>query len=229
MTDSSGAAADLALLQFGDSFFPSGAVSFSWGLETLCGDGRVGSPAEVSAFLQGQLAQRWASCDRPALAAAYRAGEDLAAVGEVDRLLEAQTLASELREGSRRSGGALLAVHEKLGTPGAGPYRARVRAGDSPGHAAPVQGLLGRGAGLTLPACETLSAHTLAVGLLGAAIRLGVIGHLDAQRALQEARSPLSEILARPAPGLDSMSAFTPEAEIAAMRHETAEARLFSN
>ena len=34
-------AADLAALQFGDSFFPSGAVSFSLGLETLYADGIV--------------------------------------------------------------------------------------------------------------------------------------------------------------------------------------------
>lgn len=229
MSDAADALADLALLQFGDSFFPSGAVSFSWGLETLCADGRVASAAEVSSFLQGQLVHRWATCDRPALAAAHRAADDPEAVAEIDRLLEAQTLARELREGSRRSGGALLAVHEKLGTPGAGPYRARVRAGGAPGHASAVQGLVGRGAGLALGPCEALSAHTLSVGLLGAAIRLGVIGHLDAQRALLEARDLVAGLLARPAPPPETMNAFTPEAEIAAMRHETAETRLFAN
>lgn len=221
--------ADLALLQYGDSFFPSGAVSFSWGLETLCEDGRVASAPDVLSFLHGQLRQRWASCDRPALAAAYGAAKVPDALVEIDRLLEAQSLAAELRDGSSQSGRALLGVHEKLATPGAAAYRALVRSGQAPGHLAVVQGLVGRGVGLALGALEALSAHTLSVGLLGAALRLGVIGHVDAQRALQEARDVTADILAGPAPELEAMSAFTPEAEIATMRHETAETRLFAN
>lgn len=226
MTDPTAA---LALLQYGDSFFPSGAVSFSWGLETLCADGRVTAAPEVTSFLHGQLRHRWATCDRPAVAAAHRAGEDLDAVARIDWLLEAQTLAAELRDGSRRCGGALLAIHERLVTPGAGPYRALVRSGGAPGHLAAVQGLVGRGAGLALAECEVLSAHTLCVGLLGAALRLGVIGHVDAQRSLAQARALIAGILAAPPPGVEAISAFTPEAEIAVMRHETAETRLFAN
>jgi urease accessory protein len=222
-------AADLTLLQYGDSFFPSGAVSFSWGLETLCADGCIAAAPQVSSFLHGQLRHRWATCDRPAMVAAHRAAEDLETIARLDRLLDAQTLADELRDGSRRCGGALLAVHEKLGTPGAEPYRALVRSRDALGHLAAVQGLVGRGVGLTLSACEVLSAHTLCVGLLGAALRLGVIGHLDAQRNLQEARDAVAGILAVPAPGLETISAFTPAAEIAVMRHETAQTRLFAN
>jgi urease accessory protein len=222
-------AADLILLQYGDSFFPSGAVSFSWGLETLCADGCIAAAPQVSSFLHGQLRHRWATCDRPAMVAAHRAAEDLETIARLDRLLDAQTLADELRDGSRRCGGALLAVHEKLGTPGAEPYRALVRSRDALGHLAAVQGLVGRGVGLTLSACEVLSAHTLCVGLLGAALRLGVIGHLDAQRNLQKARDAIAGILAVPAPGLETISAFTPAAEIAVMRHETAQTRLFAN
>ena len=103
MTDT---AQDLALLQHGDSFFPSGAVSFSWGLETLVEDGRVHSVDSFSGFLVNQLRYRWATSDRAALAAAYGAGADLEAVIAIDRLVEAQTLALELREGSRRTGRA---------------------------------------------------------------------------------------------------------------------------
>ena len=230
MTDTrSDPGADLALLQYGDSFFPSGAVSFSWGLETLCAEGLIASAPDILSFLDGQLRHRWATCDRPALAASYRLADDPDALAEIDRVLEAQTLAAELRDGSRRSGGALLAVHEKLDTPGAAAYRALVRSGKALGHVAVVQGLVGHGVGLTLGASEALSAHTLLVGLLGAALRLGVMGHVDAQRSLQQVRGVVAEILAGPAPGVEAMSAFTPEAEIAVMRHEMAETRLFAN
>ncbi len=220
---------DLVLLQHGDSFFPSGAVSFSWGLETLVEDGQVDTADGVSAFLVNQIRHRWATSDRAALAATHGAGEDLEAVIAIDLLVEAQILAHELRDGSRRTGRALLSVHDKLGTPPARRFRDRVRAGDTPGHGVVVQGLVWRGVGLTLGQAELLSAHTYSVGVLGAAVRLGIIGHVDAQRILLVARETLVGILREAAPPVSEMSAFTPATEIAAMRHETAETRLFAN
>ncbi len=220
---------DLVLLQHGDSFFPSGAVSFSWGLESLVEDGRIHSADSVSEFLVNQIRYRWATSDRAALAAAHGAGADLDAVVGIDRLVDAQSLARELREGSRRTGRALLSLHDKLGTPLARAFYHRVRAGDTPGHGVAVQGLVWRGVGLTLAQAEMLSAHTLAVGFLGAAIRLGVIGHVDAQRILLVAQGAIAGIVGDPAPSVHEMSAFMPETEIAAMRHETAETRLFAN
>jgi len=120
-------AADLlAVLQHGDSFFPSGAISFSSGLETLHADGAVTTAETLSQFVRGQIEQRWACCDRPALAWAHRAGADLDAVAAVDGELEALALPAELRSGSRRAGAALLGVHARLGSGRAAAYRERV-------------------------------------------------------------------------------------------------------
>ena len=82
---------------------------------------------------------------------------------------------------------------------------------------------------LEVTAAETLSAHTFATGILGAAIRLGLLGHVGAQRILQDARVLVARLLREPAPDLDDLCASTPEAEIAVMRHETAATRLFAN
>jgi hypothetical protein len=60
----------LAALQHADSFFPSGAVSFSWGLEALRADGLVRTANDVALFIAGLLRHRWATGDRPLLAAA---------------------------------------------------------------------------------------------------------------------------------------------------------------
>ena len=219
----------LALLQHGDSFFPSGAIAFSFGLETLCEDRRIDSAPALASFLEGQLRARWATCDRGALAAAHRAAADPRAVVAVDALLEASTLAAELRRGSRRAGRALLKVHTALGTAGAVAYHALVAGGEAPGHSAAIQGLVWRGAGLDIAAAEALSAHTFVTGILGAALRLGLLGHLGAQRILQDTRALVADLLSAPAPALDALRASTPEAEIAIMRHETAATRLFAN
>ncbi len=219
----------LAVLQHGDSFFPSGAASFSWGLETLCGDGLIGSTDDVHEFLEGQLLCRWASYDRPAVIAAHRAANDPDRIAEIDEVLEAQTLAAELRNGSRRIGAALLGVHAALKTPGAADYQDRVRQRQAFGHAPAMQGFLWAAAGIPEDSASALSAHVQCVGLIGAALRLGIIGHLDAQMILKQVHPTINEILAAPAPAFGNLAAFTPESEIAVMRHEVSESRLFAN
>ena len=65
------------------------------------------------------LRHRWATSDRVAVALAHRADGDLDRIAEIDRAVEAATLAEPLRTGSKRNGGALLAAHVRLKTPGA--------------------------------------------------------------------------------------------------------------
>jgi urease accessory protein len=177
----------------------------------------------------GQIRHRWATCDRPALVAAYRAAQVVDALPEIDHLLEALTLAVELREGSRRAGAALLAVHDKLGTAGAGEYRRRVRRRETPGNLVVVQGLVFRGVGLPEASAEAAAAHLFCAGLLGAALRLGLIGHVAAQRILSDLRAEIGDVLRQPAAPLASLGAFAPAAEIAVMRHEIQPIRLFAN
>jgi urease accessory protein len=219
----------LASLQNADSFFPSGGVSFSWGLETLIADGGVGSAEQVGAYVEGQLRYRWAICDRVALVAAVRASGDILRLQDIDAELEAMTLAMELREGSKRAGASLLTVHERLGTPGAVLYRTAIRTGNAHGHLPVVQGLLWCGAGLSETAVEAASAHVFCVGMLGAALRLGSIGHIQGQETLLRMRPVIAELLSVPALPMEEISTCAPAGEIAAMRHEVQSARLFAN
>jgi urease accessory protein len=138
------------------------------------------------------------------------------------------TLPRELREGSRRAGGSLLTIHAALGTPGAATYYRMVRSGEARGHAAVVQGLVWRGAGLGDECAVLVSAHGLATALLGAALRLGKLGHSEAQRIRGRLTGEIQALVATPCPAPAAMSAFQPQAEIAAMRHELQSARLFA-
>lgn len=225
----SDAASLLATLQQADSFFPAGGVAFSWGLETLVTEGVFRADRDLHPLLMGQLEQRWATFDRCALVAAFETVPDLASVARIDQRIEAMSVARELREGSRRAGASLLGVHARLGTPGASEYRAAVRAGSACGHLPVVQGLVWHGAGMTVDQAQAVSAHTFCVSLLGAALRLGAIGHLHAQETLVGVRSEMAKLLAEPPPKFQDCRAYTPMAEIAVMRHEVQSARLFAN
>jgi urease accessory protein len=219
----------LGALQYADSFFPSGNIAFSWGLETLRLDGEIVSPEQVAQFLEGQVLHRWASFDVPVLVAAMRARDKFDRLANLDELVEAMTLAPELREGSRRAGASLLKVHGALGTPGAVEYRARIAQRNALGHLPVVQGMLWHATGLCEEACRAVSAHTLCTGIVGAALRLGMIGHVDAQKILLQVRPVLVELLQLPAGDVEDVCAYAPHAEIAVMRHEVQESRLFAN
>lgn len=216
-------------LQHGDSFFPGGTIAMSAGLETLVNDGELQNAAQVEAFLTGQLRGRWSTFDRPVLIAAHGHAGDIDRVADIDLRVDAQTLPAELRSGSIQAGGALLGVHVKLGTPNAKLYQSRVRDSSAPGHNTVVQGLVWGGTGISGPMAEAMSAHTFCVGIIGAALRLGIIGHTEAQAMLSKAHPGIAELLTTPCMGVDEICAFSPQQEIAVMRHETMPYRLFIN
>jgi urease accessory protein len=223
-------AATMRVLQFGDSFFPSGAVSFSWGLEGLADSGVVTGANTVQGFVIGQLQARWAEFDRAVIVAAHRAMMKLEAVVAIDDQVEIQTPCAELRSGSRRMGEAMLSVFERLGVDGVpSAYRKMIKKGVAHGHVAPMQGLLWGRAGLSERDAVALSAHTFCTGLLGAGIRLGCLTHIDAQRILFEARGEAARLAELPVPPINQLSTYGIEAEIAVMRHVNNITRVFAN
>ena len=223
MTD---ARALLIALQHGDSAFPSGGFAFSWGLETLKADSLVNDAAGVASFARSQLAHRWSTSDRLFLRRAVEVTDDLDRLASLDREVEALTLPAEMREGSRRAGRSLLRAHAKLETPGVLAYQAAVKRGEAYGHLPVAQGVAWSGAGLALAEIETVAAFTLASGITQAAIRLAILGPMEAQALLAGLREDITALLDQPVP--DRPNAFTPAAEIAVMRHETGDARLFA-
>lgn len=219
----------LKALQQADSFFPGGGVSFSWGLEGLYGDGLLKEPEGLAAVLSGQLRHRWASCDRPVLLAAYATEGDICRLGEIDRLVEAVTLPRELRDGSRRAGSALLSTHVRLATPGSAQYRDAIASGAALGHLPVVQGCVWSALGIAPDAASLMSGYLASIGFLGAAVRLGAVGHLDAQRILAGLLPVISDLASAPPPPIEAVNSFTPAIDIGSTHHEHADVRLFAN
>lgn len=222
------AAGLLTALQFGDGQFPGGGFAFSWGLESLIADGKV-MRATFGDFLSGQMRHRWATSDRIIAGHAHTAAHDLPALCALDDLAEAWAVVDAMRLGSRRAGAALLGTHLRLGTVSARPLKDAIDRGEAYGHLPVVQGMVLAGVGLDLTATLAVSAYGMAQSLCTAAIRLGLISHLDAQRALSALNPVLGTLIAQLLPDLDTVASFTPLADIAAMRHPDQAQRLFSN
>ena len=219
----------LILLQHGDSFFPSGAISFSWGLEMLKNDRIITSISGVENFIESQLLYRWGSFERVVLAHSFDRANDFETVIPVDNLVECMTFSSELREGSKRLGSALLATYSKLNNPVAQQYQTLIHKNHAYGHLPIAQGLIWHSIGLSKTPVLMLSAYNFCISVLSAALRLGLISHIDCQQNLIKLRELISEILTWPIPDVEEIHGFTPFSDIASMRHENSDTRLFAN
>lgn len=219
----------LIALQHADSAFPSGGFGFSNGIEGLFGLGLPRGRESLRQALVATLRHRWATADRKALVYAYRTDGDFDAICAIDRTVEVSVLPEPLRIGSRRNGGALLATHVRLQTPGAAALREVIDAGSAYGHLPVVQGVMWRACGMAEASAVAVSGYIAAAGLVTAAVRLNRVGAFAAQDILADALAIVAEVAAVPVPPDAEIESFTPWLDIAAARHVRAPLRLFAN
>jgi urease accessory protein len=217
----------LLMLQFGDSAFPAGGFAFSWGLEGLAADGLIEDSDDVAEMIHQQLTQRWNTMDRVLLGRAH-AAPDVGAVMRIDQLAEEATPSAAMRVGSRRAGRALLGVCARLLLPGVPEYRSVVAGDTCLGHLAVVQGVVFRAAGLPLALAELLSGWAVIGSLTSAAVRLGLIGHIEALGIAAQSRATLAGLLGTPIAEDAELSSFTPLADIAMTQNRLRHTRMFA-
>lgn len=219
----------LVALQHADSQFPSGGFAFSQGLEASALLKETLGGWDPADFVLAQLCHRWAGADRVALIRAHRCAGELPNIAELDLEVEASTFVEGLRVGSRRNGMALLTTHARIATSRASDYRALVRDGSACGHLAVVQGLLWWAIGLDETAAASMSGYQAAASLTTAAIRLGLIGAIEAQVILTSALPVIAGICREPVAANEPIRSFNPLTEIAVAFHRDGGQRLFSN
>jgi urease accessory protein len=195
--------------------------------------GEMPSPGEIPQLLDDYLIGKLAPCDLVAYAHAYRAAE-VAALDRlhlIDRQLTASVWPQELRQASVRSGRAMLQTLTPLvEAPLLHTFTQGIQDGHSEGNASVCLGLLCTLWQIPIHAGGIIHVYIFAVSFLGAAMRLGCLGHWEAQRILLALRPrfPLlvDDALQR---DLDEMSTFAPLADIHAMQHAYLLVRLFGS
>jgi urease accessory protein len=218
----------LLSLQLGDSAFPSGAFTFSWGLEGLSLDGFVATKQDVFEVVEQQLLYRWQSMDRVLLVRAHSTTA-LEEIEALDLLADASTPSSAMRLGTRQAGRRLLSVGARMGLSRVSTYRKRALETQQCGHLPVVQGLLLNEMGLTLPAAEMISAWSLVSGQAAAGVRLGLISHIEAQELLSYQRAIIAKVLAKSVDISALPSSFTPLIDVAVERSAERYTRIFAN
>jgi urease accessory protein len=221
----------VTLLQFADGLFPAGAYAHSFGLETYVQSGAIAEALGAEEFLRAHLEGTTSRIDAVAVVGALRAADErkINRCLEIDAILEAMKPAAELRAASRQMGRQTLRVAAQLlGDSLIGEFAEIVHLGATPCHHAVVFGIAGAAQGWRPDDAAIAYLYATSAAIAGAAVRLIPLGQMQGQTIIHHL-APLIISLANNALELSisEMAGFAPALEIAAMRHERLEARLF--
>ncbi len=214
---------DWLFLQLVDAGFPAGGFAHSMGLEAALAM-RRGLEAER------HVDELLLSAARTALPFVRRACEAPLTLPDLDLAYDAATTSHVVNRSSRAQGRALASAARRIWDTHEGVLRIGEHAAHEPAHHAPVFGALFGVLGQAPRAAETGYLHGVLRGALSAAVRLGALGPLEAQR-LHGARAEACErALATAADlGIDAVAQPAPLLELYATLHDRLEARLFQS
>ena len=207
-------AARLTLVQWLSPAFPTGAFAYSHGLEAAISEGKIASGGDLALWLSGILEFGAGWQDAVLLSLSLREGADHAALDDLARALQptAERLSETLDQG------AALSV-----------TIASLTRRDLPARALPVS--LGEAAaGLALPATEVIALylHAFASNLVSAAVRFVPLGQTEGQAVLAGLHPCIGKLAGRAATaGEGDLGGAALGADMAAMRHETMDTRIF--
>ncbi|MFO0295267.1 MAG: urease accessory protein UreF [Rhodospirillales bacterium] len=225
-------AALLRLLAWMSPSFPTGAFSYSHGLEMAVEDGSVRDAATLRAYVATALAHGAGRTDAAFLALAWRAadvGDDVALSAVAERAA-AMRGSAELALESLSQGRAFLST-----VCAAWPLPRLARAAELLAArgievAHPVAVAL-VGSAWSIPLADLLLAHLHAfvANLVSAGVRLVPLGQTDGQRALAALEPSIRAAAdgAAEVAGLDEIWAAAPAIDLLSIRHETQYTRLF--
>lgn len=220
----------LGSLQLSDSAFPSGRYVLSHGLEAYS-QWRPVNGDDLEAWITDLLRFGAGPADGVALVNAHRAAQeengDLAA--EADLRLTAIKLARETRAASIRTGKQLLSLASSLFEhPLLKRHAQRVKRGELPGNHAVALGLTAAALDVSREQALAGELYAFSAGCAGAAVRLSLIDHRQAQRLLHALQPAILETVRENAEkDVCQIASNLPLVDVLATRHERADARLF--
>ena len=219
----------LSMLQLSDSFFPTGAYALSNGLEVIAKKRKIGAQ-ELQELVQTYIAQQIGPADCCALGNAFDCAKkaDIGGIFEVDDALFSIKQVAEARRASARSGTQLIrCVGEFAKTKALTGYTKAIRDGRASGIYPVALAVVCEALNVPKQRAAEMLLYSFCVSVIGAALRLGEIDHVEAQKMLHGVKPAIEKAAKNVERPLGAMWQFAPAIDIAQMEHERMDAKMF--
>lgn len=222
---------ELDMMQLSDSFFPAGLFAVSNGIESMYTDGAITTARQLEDLCGTLLERQVGPCDCVALARAYdcAVSSDLPGVADADAVCVSYKTVRETRDAAVRSGVQLARCVRGFQDGDVLDWYCRSITGRAVSGVYPVSsGVCCAALGMGRDRALLMLLYGFVVSSVGAALRLGMIQHFDAQGIIHRLKPSMLRA-ARDSSGADihEMWQFAPQAEINQMRHERLDSKMF--
>ena len=222
---------ELTLMQLSDSFFPSGLYTLSNGLETIFDEKRVLSESDVYDFLEVTLEQQLGPADSVALSNAYDCAEneDISGIIRCDDVLYSMKLIQESRAASCRAGSQMIKCVAAISSNNfLKLYSEKISKNEAPGTHPVVTGICSFVMGIKKEQARQMMMYGFCVSVTGAALRLGLIDHIQSQKILHKTKPKIQQILEKFVDTkINDCWQFSPQYDLIQMTHEQKFSKMF--
>ena len=223
---------EISMLQLGDSFFPTGMYTTSSGLETLFYDKRIRTKEEILEFITVCLKYQTGPADCAALSNAYEFAKEgnLTKIIEVDQVLFSMKLIKDIRDSSTRSGTQLLNcllsfVKDNNLTSS---YYSSIKNKIANGVYPVALALASNDLGIKKERACLILLYGYTVSIVGAALRLGILQHLEGQEIIHKLKPVISLVINNNINRHYSrLWQFSPGIDLVQMKHERMDSEMF--
>jgi urease accessory protein len=237
-TDGNSPISDFTIWQLVDSAFPTGGFAHSSGLEAARQQGEVRNRDELVSFIEASV-QQLGHAALPLVTAAFDSPEQ---IGEFDQLCDAFTTNHLANRASRAQGRAFLTAVERIFCVGQASRLSqsqievslKLETGATPvlrfAHFAPVFGACLRRLGVPRETTMRMFFFNHLRSGFAAAVRLNIVGPMEAQALQRRLSSMAEEVMQRCGPlTLDDLAQTAPLLDLWQGAHDRLYARLFQS
>ncbi len=225
------------LMQLSDSFFPSGMFSMSGGLESFVNLNKICNSDDVQKFIIEQIEFQLLPCDCAVLSITIDGvkNNDLEKIVEIDNKYYSMKLAKEVRNSSIRSGKQIfnclkhIILDSKDNNDMINQFDKKIELNETPCTYPVALAITAVYFKIPPQSVMRILLYSFSSSVVSAAIRLGVIQHLVAQKILLSLSENINSIISKTTneKSVNDVWQLTPLTEIYQMKHEHYESRMF--
>lgn len=225
---------EFQIMQLSDSSFPSGMFSMSGGLESLFHHNIITNWKQVNEFIIEQIEFQLIPCDCSILSITMDAVKknDILQILNIDNKLYSMKLTKDVRNSLVRSGKQVfnclmyMVNNENIFLK---QFKNKIETNETPCTYPVALGIYAQCLDISLTSAMKILLYSFSSSIVSAAIRLGIIQHLDAQKILGLLAEPVNNFVSNKINEKITTDIWqlTPLTEIHQMYHEHNESRMF--